>query len=563
MYFWKPHLSLIIRMTKHKPGYNLKHRLLYIPIAFLFLLSFVDCAKKGTPSGGPRDTIAPIIVKSSPENYSINFKGDEIVIRFDEYIKLKDVDKQLVISPPMKYNPIITPLSTSKILKIKILDTLLPNTTYSFNFGKSIVDNNEANEYEYFKYIFSTGSYIDSLKVSGKVRDAQMITPEFPTTVMLYEMNEDFADSLVYSQKPTYVTTTIDSTGAFELTNLKEGKYLLLALKETSNDYTFQPQTDKIGFANDIITVPTDSSYSLTLFKESKPYKITRPSLLGKNHIVFGYEGEADTLDIKILSPVPSDFVSRSFKDEKRDTIHYWFKPAIETDTLLFSISNKAKWDTVSVRINDLYKDSLNITAVKSGILKLRDTFALRANTPIISFDSGKFEVMTLDSIVIEPKVRLNRKFNWAEVIFPKVEEQRYIIRLFPGALTDFFDKTNDTLEFKINTRNSSEYGSLNLTFQNVDRFPIIVQLVDIKFNIMAEDYISKAKNGELQKDKVIFEEISPAKYYLRIIYDDNGNRKWDSGNFLNRLEPEKIIYYPNQLEVRSNWSLNEIFILK
>lgn len=549
-------------MTKNKPGYNW-HRLLYIPIAFLFILSFVDCAKKGTPSGGPRDTIPPMILKSNPENYSINFKGDEIEIRFDEYIKLKDIDKQLVISPPMKYNPLITPLSTSKILKIKILDTLLPNTTYSFNFGKSIVDNNEANEFEYFKYIFSTGSYIDSLKVSGKVRDAQMITPEIPTTVMLYEVNVSFKDSLIYTQKPTYVTTTKDSTGNFELTNLKEGKYLLLALKEANNDYTFQPQTDKIGFAGNIITVPTDSSYTLTLFKESKPYKISRPSHLGKNHIVFGYEGDVENLEIDVLSPVPSHFVSTSFKDEKKDSIHYWFKPAIETDTLLFKISNRAKIDTVAVRINDLYKDSLNITAVKSGILKLKDTFALRANTPLISFDPEKFQVMTSDSNYIEPQVRLNKKYNWAEVIFPKVEEKKYTITLFPGAITDFFEKPNDTLQFKINTRSLSEYGSLNLSLQNVDRFPIIVQLVDNKFNVIEEAYLPKAENGNPQKDKVLFEEISPAKYYLRIIYDDNGNRKWDSGNFLNRMEPEKIIYYPNQIEVRSNWSLNETFILK
>ena len=109
------------------------------------MLSFVDCAKKGTPSGGPRDSIPPVIVRSSPENYSINFTGDEIEIRFDEYIKLKDINKELIISPPMKYAPIITPLSTSKRLKIKLLDTLKPNTTYSFNFGKSIVDNNEGN----------------------------------------------------------------------------------------------------------------------------------------------------------------------------------------------------------------------------------------------------------------------------------------------------------------------------------------------------------------------------------------------------------------------------------
>src|SRR5690606_15919659 len=237
---------------------------------------------------------------------------------------------------PMQSTPIITPLSTSKTLKIKLLDTLKPNTTYSFNFGNSIVDNNEENKFEYFKYVFSTGSYIDSLKLSGTVRDAQLIAPEIPTTVMLYEVNETFNDSLIYSEKPTYITATKDSTGTFELSNLKEGKYLLLALKEKSNDYIFQPQNDKIGFVGKLVTLPADTTYSLTLFKETPDYKLARPSQVGRNHLVFGYEGRADSLDIEILSEVPTEYATAVFKDEMKDTLHYWFKPAIETDSLIF-----------------------------------------------------------------------------------------------------------------------------------------------------------------------------------------------------------------------------------
>lgn len=520
------------------------------------MLSFVDCAKKGTPSGGPRDTVPPIIVRSSPENYSTNFTGSEIEIRFDEYIKLKDLNKELIISPPMKYTPIITPLSTSKTLKIKLIDTLKPNTTYSFNFGKSIVDNNEGNQFEYFKYIFSTGAYIDSLKLSGKVKDAQFITPEIPTTVMLYEANETFKDSLVYSEKPTFITVTKDSTGTFELTNLKEGNYLLLALKETNNDYTFQPKNDKIGFVKELVSVPSDSTYSLTLFKEMPDYKLARPNQVGKNHIIFGYEGHADSLDVKVLSEVPQDYVSAIFKDEKKDTLHYWFKPAIETDSLIFKVAKGNIIDTVTVRMRELYKDSLNISAVKTGVLKLKDTFKLRANTPLVSFDAEKFQVMAKDSSLVEATILLNRKNNWAEVFFPKKEEQSYSIKLLPGAMTDFFEKSNDTLQFSINTRLASDYGTLNLTLINVNRFPILVQMVDSKYKVVAEGYLSENKT-------VFFDELSPDKYFLRIIYDDNQNRRWDTGSFLNRMEPEKIIYYPKQIEVRANWSLNETFTLK
>ena len=396
----------------------MKHRLLYIPIAFLFILSFVDCAKKGTPSGGPRDTIPPIIVRSSPENYSTNFTGDEIEIRFDEYIKLKDLTKELIISPPMKYAPIITPLNTSKTLKIKLIDTLKPNTTYSFNFGKSIVDNNEGNQFEYFKYIFSTGSYIDSLKLTGKVKDAQLIAPEIPTTVMLYEAGETFNDSLVFTEKPTYITVTKDSTGTFELTNLKEGNYLLLALKEKNNDYTFQPKNDKIGFVKQLITLPTDSSYTLTLFKEISDYKLARPSQVGKNHIVFGYEGRTDSLDIKVLSEVPQDYVSTVFKDEKTDTLHYWFKPAVETDSLIFKVTNRNEIDTTTIRMRELYNDSLKISAVKTGILKLKDTFKLRANMPLVSFDADLGGFRSFPGFI--------GTSNWSRLLAPSTSCSKY-----------------------------------------------------------------------------------------------------------------------------------------
>lgn len=534
----------------------MKHRLLYIPIAFLFILSFADCAKKGTPSGGPRDTIPPVIVRSSPENYTTNFTGSEIEIRFDEYIKLKEVNKELIISPPMKYTPIITPLSTSKTLRIKILDTLKPNTTYSFNFGNSIVDNNEENKFEYYKYIFSTGSYIDSLKLSGRVKDAQLISPEIPTTVMLYEANEAFTDSIIYSEKPTYITVTKDSTGVFELTNLKEGKYLLLALKEKNNDYIFQPQNDKIGFEKELITIPTDSSYTLTLFKETPDYKFVRASQVGKNHIVFGYEGRADSIDIELLSEKPEDYIATVFKDEKKDTLHYWFKPAIETDSLIFKVTNKNFIDTSTVRMRELFKDSLTISALKTGTFKLKDTFKLRANTPLITFDAAQFQVMAKDSSFVETTVTLNKKYNWAEVYFPKTEDQTYSINILPGALTDFFEKTNDTIQFNVNTRLESDYGTLNLTLVNVEAFPIIVQILDSKYNKVAEKYLTENKD-------VFFGALSPDKYFIRIIYDENENRSWDTGSFLNRMQPERIIYYPTQIEVRANWSLNETFILK
>ena len=141
-------------------------------IFILLALTVIGCAKRGSISGGTKDTIAPVLKASFPKNLSVNFKGNEINLTFDEYVKLKNINKQLVVSPPMKYNPVVSPMTPSKMITIKIKDTLQENTTYSFNFGQSIEDNNEGNPYNQFQYVFSTGSYIDSLKVGGAIKDA-------------------------------------------------------------------------------------------------------------------------------------------------------------------------------------------------------------------------------------------------------------------------------------------------------------------------------------------------------------------------------------------------------
>ncbi len=533
----------------------MKHRLLYIPIAILFILSFTDCAKRGRPTGGLKDSIPPVIIKSSPENYSINFNENEIKIYFDEYIKLKDLNKELIISPPFKNQPNITPLSTSKYIKIKITDTLKENTTYSFNFGKSIVDNNEGNAFKYYKYIFSTGNYIDSLSLKGNIKDALLRKPESPTTVMLYEVNEAFKDSIIYLEKPTYIATTQDSTQNFELTNLKKGKYLLIALKEKSNDYIFQPRNDKIGFVKEFITIPTDSLYTISLFKETPKYSIAKPKHESKNHIIFGYQGEAKNLQIKLTSTVPEDFESISYLDRKTDTIHYWFKPTLENDSLLFIAKNNTRLDTLNTRMRELYQDSLKITAINSGILTLNDTLSFASNTPIVSIDLEKINVIDKDSIEITVNGIIDKKYNTSDIIFTMTEDQNYTVQFLPGAFTDFYENTNDTLVTRIRTKNLSDYGTLALTLTNAKDFPFIVQLVNERIKVVSEKYLSS-------NDEAFFEFISPGKYYIRLIYDENENKVWDTGNYLKGVQPEKVIYYPSLLEVRANWSLNETFIL-
>jgi uncharacterized protein (DUF2141 family) len=519
-------------------------------------LLFAQCANRGTPSGGEKDVTPPVIVKSVPENFSTNFTAKEIKIYFDEYIKIKDLQKQLIISPPMNTEPEITPLgSASKYITIKIFDTLQPNTTYAFNFGESIVDNNESNPYPYYRYVFSTGAYIDSLQVKGRVEDALDQKPEAFVSVMLYEVDSTFTDSIIYKEKPKYITNTLDSTSTFQLDNLKAGKYLLVALKDKNNNYTFQQKEDKIGFKNEFITVPTDTSYVLKLFKEVTNFKAARPKLVSGNKIAFGFEGDAKNMNITVLSDVPNDFENRIIKDAKSDSLYYFYKPDIKSDSLVFQVTNTSYVDTFTVRTRTLEKDSLIISAKSASNLKLNEDFVVTANNPLVNLDNSKVTITTRDSSLVAFSSTFETLSNSYTFKFDKQEESAYKIKMLPGAVKDFFGAENDTLDFTVRTRALSDYGNLRLTIQNAV-YPVIVQLVSPQGEVKAELYSTKP-------EPLDFTNVTAANYLVRVVFDANGNKKYDTGDYLKKIQPERVSYYPTLLEIRSGWDYVETFILK
>lgn len=536
----------------------MKNSFRHFLLLFSCVLLFSHCAKKGSPDGGPKDSIPPIIVKSNPENFVTQFEENEIRVYFDEFIKLKDLQQNLIVSPPLTYQPIITPITSAKVLKIKIQDTLKENTTYVFNFGKSIVDNNEENAFDYFKYVFSTGTYIDSLSLKGRVNDLLLPALEDKATVMLYEFSEEFNDSIIYNEKPTYIATTKEKDPSFELTNLKEGKYVLIALLEDPSNYTFQPKKDKIAFHSSPITLPGDSSVVLNLFKEIPDYQLARTSHISKNKIAFGYEGIVDSLEITPITKMPDDFSFRILKDSERDSLNYWFKPAIDpeiTDTLMFEVRHQEIIDTAIVRVKDLFADSLQLKMLSSATLIPRDTVFFGINTPLDSIYPERITVMDSDSTFLDFEAILDRKMNRISLLFDKNDEARYRATILPGALVDFFGNKNDSLESNMRTRALSDYGTINFKMKNLEEFPVIIELVDQNQKVHATEYLRENK-------EVYFDYLNPGIYYLRILYDENGNKSWDSGNYLEKRQAEKVIYYPKTIEIRSNWSLNELFTL-
>ena len=527
-------------------------------ILFLLLFVCIGCAKKGSITGGLKDTIAPTLKISFPENFSTNFKGNQIKLTFDEYIKLKGLEKQLIVSPPMKNEPLIIPSTVTKYLTIQIKDTLQPNTTYSFNFGQSITDNNEGNPLNQFKYVFSTGPYIDSLALGGRVKDALDREVESFVSVMLYEVNEKFKDSVVYTSPPRYITNTLDSLKTLRLENLKAGKYLLVAMKDRNNNNKFNPKTEKIGFHKQFITIPNDTVYEIELFKEELPFKALKPSQVSGNKIAIGYDGKQDFSKSKpkiILKNNNQILESIVTQFPKKDSLQVWYKP-IKADSLLLNIKKESYVNDFSVKIKNQKKDTLSINAVQTGILNMRDEFTLESSTPLVKIDKSKISIKDSKTKITEFTPNYD-DFNQKLVLnFPKNTSEKYQIQLLPGALTDFFEKSNDTLTYKLETRSESDYGNLIVDFQNVKRFPIIIELTNEKGEILAYDYSEK-------NTKVEFNFLEPKDYILRVIYDDNKNKKWDSGNYLEKRQAEEVIYYSKVIkDVRANWNDNETFDL-
>ncbi|MGJ8743059.1 Ig-like domain-containing protein [Polaribacter sp.] len=532
---------------------KLTYRFLFF---ILLIVCSTNCARTGSPDGGPKDEDAPLLVTSNPPYETTNFKKKEIKLSFDEYIKLKDLQKQLVVSPPLKTPLIISPQGTStKYLKLKIVDTLAKNTTYIFNFGNAIEDNNESNTLEGFKYVFSTGSYIDSLKASGSVKNAKSAELPKNINVVLYRIDSTFTDSIIFKKKPNYITNTQDTT-IFNFSNMKKGKYLLAALKETSNDYIFDPKNDEIGFYTDTLYLPKDSivKENIALFKEIQPYKFKRGNEASKGKILFGYEGEQTDLKVRVLSDVPKDFKSISKFEKDKDTLNYWHTP-IDADSLNFVVSNTHFLDTVTVRLRKKKIDSLKVSSSISGTFHLRDTLYLKANNPIVKIDTSKISIIDKDTLAVSFSSYISSKVNAVAILFDKKQKENYTINILPEALSDIYDFKNDSLKYSFRTMELEDYGKLTLKVNNPESKNLIIELLEgkNKDKLVEKRFITNSET-------LVFDLLEPKTYFVRAIIDDNKNNKWDTGNYLQKLQPEKIIYYSEELKVRANYYIENTF---
>ncbi|MDB4291983.1 Ig-like domain-containing domain [Maribacter sp.] len=532
-------------------------RILAAFFLFFMVAALIQCARRGSPTGGPKDEEGPVLLSAEPENMTINFKAEKIRLYFDEYIKLEKLQEQLIVSPPLKYLPEITPQGgTNKYVEIKIKDTLKENTTYTLNFGQSIVDNNEGNPNSFLTYVFSTGSYIDSLQLQGVVKDAFNQKADEFISVMLYEMDTAYTDSTIYQRPPNYITNTLDSTIIFTIDNIKQGRYALFAVKDESKNNIFDQNTDKIGFVTDTIDIPTDSIFLLNMFKEIPNYAMSVPNFAAKNKISFGYYGDISGVTIAPLTVLPDTIRTTLLKEREKDTLNYWFTP-FETDSILFTVTNERLKviDTFNIKSRKVDLDSLRLQPNLSGSIDFNQSYHIAANIPLTKLDSSKISIMNADSTQVAFAVTLDSIENKVDFDFKTEPDQTYSLSLLPGALTDFFGTENDSVNYNLRTKSLADYGNLSLTIDGKVEYPIMVQLTNEKGEVKREIYAAEEQLFE-------FNTILPATYRIRVIFDANANRKWDTGNLLQKMQPERVVYYPGPIEMRANWEKIETFTL-
>ncbi len=504
------------------------------------MIFLYGCASPKSPTGGPKDVTPPAIVESaSTPNRQKNFHQKEITIVFDEWVVLKDIYTQLVVSPLMPSNPEIK--LKGKGIVIKLPDNLKENTTYTINFGNAIADLNEGNVLENYAFVFSTGDVLDSIKLSGVVTDAFTLKPADGIWVMLYPVGED---SAVYKRKPDYIAKT-NKDGKWTMSNIRVDSFRVVALKDDNQNFLYDQEGEEIGWLDKTINTSQPLSVLPDLWVSSGEKK---PIIREVIHYAPGWMKVI--VDAPLPKPVP-DFLpaieSKVIVWDK-DTLQVWYK----------GVNNYAGYVVLngdSTRVRTTLAPSMMAMharlKITSGRLHPNASATFISIVPIMSVDTGKF-LLHHDSLGTSPlkivvddsdKRKISLKASW-------VGPTKYNLTILPGAITDFWGRMNDTIKQPILVGTPDQYGDLTMNIEGLDSSKQYVLLIKQAEQIIDTFVLQHQHGGQLKKGGLL-----PGKYTLELIEDLNHNGLWDTGNYGLKRQPErKMIYNPDNL--RAGWEL-------
>ena len=515
------------------------------------IFSMYGCAAMKSPEGGPRDATPPKVLKMSPENLTTNFKADKIIIEFDEYIKLANEFKEFSISPELDEIPELK--VKLKKLEVRLTDSLEKNTTYTLNFGKSIIDLNEGNELKNFSYVFSTGPTLDSLSITGNVTDAVTGDPLIDATVFVLPLARDS----LFGKKKASIFTLTDSAGNFKLNNLKKDSYKIYALKEKTSDRIYQQENDAIAFIKEPINLTKNiDSIKLRVFKEKAPkFRVIDRRLSADGSIFLTFNQNLTKPDITVLLPANLEQTKQLQFNKTKDSVTLWLNDLSFDSTKLIIKDNGKSLDTVTFKRNkrDTYSRTVNlIDNIENSVLAPFKDLTITTTLPITTIDQTKI-ILLEDSIpktfTIEKDstnlLKYHIKYKW------RAKEQ-YILLVKENAMTAIFDTKNKEIKRTFTLGDVNDYGTLALTIETPDSSQhYILEIVNKDKNVIASYPITK-------KSLVKLTNYKQGIYFGRIIYDTNKNGIRDTGNIKDGTQPETIWVIPKELSIRANWSREE-----
>ena len=583
-----------------------------LPVIALVAILY-SCASIGRPEGGPKDYDPPRFVGSTPAAGAINNKRTKVSLQFDEFIKLEKATEKVVVSPPQIQQPEIK--ASGKKIQVNLLDSLKPNTTYTIDFSDAIVDNNEGNPLGNFAFTFSTGAQIDTMEVSGTVLDASNLEPIKGILVGLHANLNDSA----FTKLPFDRVARTDSRGRFSIRGIAPGKYRIYGLMDADQNFAFSQKSEALAF-NDSLVIPRweerirqDTTWvdSLTIdtvverkytyylpdnvilrsFKEDlfSQYLVKNERLTPEKFTLY-FAAKADTLPVlKGLNFDERDaFIIE--KNLTNDTIHYWVK-----DSLLY------KQDTLSLSLNYLYTDTLNQLVPRTDTLNLvaktvkkavdepkkkkkkkgeeeepeptkflhvstyipstmdvYDYISLSFDEPIASFDSAAIHLkQKVDTLwedipfIFEQDSLQLRKYN---LYYEWEPTREYEFSVDSTAFHGIYGLFTDKIKQNIKVRSLEEYGAIYFNVSGCDSIAF-VELLDTQDKVVRKVPVV---NGQAD-----FYFLNPGKYCARLINDTNGNGVWDSGEYETKRQPEMVYYYPQILEPKANWEVEQTWDVK
>lgn len=542
----------------------------------------MQCAKQTAPTGGPKDQTPPKLKDSYPKHEQTNFKGDRIELSFDEHVQLNNPREQLIITPSVGKKFEVT--NSKSRVTIKLNAPLQENTTYSINFREAIQDITEKNS-AIVKLAFSTGSYIDSLSINGKVFDALNEKPAANYTVALAEASDTFN---IYKHPASWLTLT-NKTGLFSLENLKPGTYFLYAFDDKSKNMLVDSKSENYGFIAKTITLHDNlDSLKIKTFKlDVNPLKLITARItfayfnlrFSKSLTEYNIQAvdssiqvfaslEKDLTTVKLYNTIPN-LDSLQIRVRATDSLNY------KVDTLLYMKFPK----------KEATRDKLTTTLAPPTLYESNSTLSAQVefNKPITTFVPDNIFIK-LDSVTTIPLTEQDYKWNNKQmtlVINKKVD----IKKIFPpdsSSVTTAPSKTKNSAQpskpipsllFKKGTfvsieKDTAQQLSSILNLTRTESTAIIEAKIETTQNLIIQllNKSEKIIQQRVNENEVTFENLSPETYLLRLIIDLNKNGKWDAGNFLNKTEPEPIIYYRNikgikEIPLKANWQVGPLLI--